>query len=396
MIVVFSRTSRREKYGVVVKVTISIRTNVAALNAQNYLGKTSQSQQSSMNRLASGSKINSATDDAAGLQLSNRLTAQSRGLDMAVQNANNGISVAQTAEGSMKETSQLLQRMRDLALQSSNGVNTDDDRDTIQQEVSSINEEINRIADTTSFAGKMLLNGTYGTKSFQIGNEGGAAVHLHLSSMRSDDKMMGGKTMQAQTAADASWKVSSEKNQLQLGFTTKNGEQKSIEINAKAGDNIEELATYINGQTDKVQASVDQKGHLQLFAGNSKVHGELSVSGSLADELNFAEAKETTVDEIDVSSVGGSQQAVGVIDSALKYVDNQRSYLGALQNRFEHAISNLDKVNENIAASNGRIMDTDYAKETTEMTKSQIMSQASSSILAQAKQLPQAALSLLG
>ncbi len=396
MIVVFSRTSRRENYGVVVKVTISIRTNVAALNAQNYLGKTSQSQQSSMNRLASGSKINSATDDAAGLQLSNRLTAQSRGLDMAVQNANNGISVAQTAEGSMKETSQLLQRMRDLALQSSNGVNTDDDRDTIQQEVSSINEEINRIADTTSFAGKMLLNGTYGTKSFQIGNEGGAAVHLHLSSMRSDDKMMGGKTMQAQTAADASWKVSSEKNQLQLGFTTKNGEQKSIEINAKAGDNIEELATYINGQTDKVQASVDQKGHLQLFAGNSKVHGELSVSGSLADELNFAEAKETTVDEIDVSSVGGSQQAIGVIDSALKYVDNQRSYLGALQNRFEHAISNLDKVNENIAASNGRIMDTDYAKETTEMTKSQIMSQASSSILAQAKQLPQAALSLLG
>ena len=396
MIVVFSRTSRRENYGVVVKVTISIRTNVAALNAQNYLGKTSQSQQSSMNRLASGSKINSATDDAAGLQLSNRLTAQSRGLDMAVQNANNGISVAQTAEGSMKETSQLLQRMRDLALQSSNGVNTDDDRDTIQQEVSSINEEINRIADTTSFAGKMLLNGTYGTKSFQIGNEGGAAVHLHLSSMRSDDKMMGGKTMQAQTAADASWKVSSEKNQLQLGFTTKNGEQKSIEINAKAGDNIEELATYINGQTDKVQASVDQKGHLQLFAGNSKVHGELSVSGSLADELNFAEAKETTVDEIDISSVGGSQQAVGVIDSALKYVDNQRSYLGALQNRFEHAISNLDKVNENIAASNGRIMDTDYAKETTDMTKSQIMSQASSSILAQAKQLPQAALSLLG
>ena len=376
--------------------TISIRTNVAALNAQNYLGKTSQSQQSSMNRLASGSKINSATDDAAGLQLSNRLTAQSRGLDMAVQNANNGISVAQTAEGSMKETSQLLQRMRDLALQSSNGVNSDDDRETIQQEVSSINEEINRVADTTSFGGKMLLNGTYGTKSFQIGNDGGAAVHLHLSSMRSDDKMMGGKTMQAQTAADASWKVSSEKNQLQLGFTTKNGEQKSIEINAKAGDNIEELATYINGQTDKVQASVDQKGHLQLFAGNSKVHGELSVSGSLADELNFAEAKETTVDEIDVSSVGGSQQAVGVIDSALKYVDNQRSYLGALQNRFEHAISNLDKVNENIAASNGRIMDTDYAKETTEMTKSQIMSQASSSILAQAKQLPQAALSLLG
>ena len=376
--------------------TISIRTNVAALNAQNYLGKTSQSQQSSMNRLASGSKINSATDDAAGLQLSNRLTAQSRGLNMAVQNANNGISVAQTAEGSMKETSQLLQRMRDLALQSSNGVNSDDDRKTIQQEVSSINEEINRVADTTSFGGKMLLNGTYGTKSFQIGNDGGAAVHLHLSSMRSDDKMMGGKTKQAQTAADASWKVSADNNQLKLGFTSKDGEQKTIEINAKTGDNIEELATYINGQTDKVQASVDQKGHLQLFAGNSKVHGELSVSGSLADELKFADAKEQTVNDVDVSTVGGSQQAIGIIDSAMKYVDDQRSYLGALQNRFEHTISNLDKVNESIAASNGRIMDTDYAKETTEMTKSQIMSQASSSILAQAKQLPQAALSLLG
>ncbi|HBC3601024.1 TPA: flagellin, partial [Vibrio parahaemolyticus] len=175
------------------------------------------------------------------------------------------------------------------------------------------------------------------------------------------------------------------------------GQEQEININAKAGDDIEELATYINGQTDLVKASVDQDGKLQIFAGNNKVEGEVSFSGGLSGELGLGDDKKNvTVDTIDVTSVGGAQESVAIIDAALKYVDSHRAELGAFQNRFNHAISNLDNINENVNASKSRIKDTDFAKETTAMTKSQILSQASSSILAQAKQAPNSALSLLG
>lgn len=167
-------------------------------------------------------------------------------------------------------------------------------------------------------------------------------------------------------------------------------------MNAKEGDDIEEVATYINGQTDMVKASVNEKGQLQIFAGNNKVTGDVAFSGGLAGALNMQAGTAETVDTIDVTSVGGAQQSVAVIDSALKYVDSHRAELGAFQNRFNHAISNLDNINENVNASKSRIKDTDFAKETTALTKSQILSQASSSVLAQAKQAPNAALSLLG
>ncbi|MZI92049.1 flagellin [Vibrio sp. CAIM 722] len=374
--------------------TIGIRSNVAALNAQRYLNKSSGSQEAAMEKLASGNRINNATDDAAGLQISNRLMEQSSGLNMAIQNAHNGISVAQTADGALDETSQLLRNMRDLSLQASNGSNSQDDRKAIQQDVTAINNEINHIAKTTTFAGDLLLNGTYGTKSFQIGNDGGTAVHLHLENMGSDVAMMGGKTFQATKEADQDWEVSSGKNDLSI--TLSSGDQaQTINISAKKGDDIEELASYINGQTDQLQASVNEHGQLQLFAGNSNVNGSVKITGSLADELGIKQGKDTTVNDIQVTTAGGAQQAVGVIDAALKFVDQQRGQLGALQNRFDHTINNLTKINENIIASNGRIRDTDFAKTTTDMTKDQILSQASSAILAQAKQLPQAALGLL-
>ncbi|SEG35134.1 flagellin, partial [Vibrio hangzhouensis] len=158
----------------------------------------------------------------------------------------------------------------------------------------------------------------------------------------------------------------------------------------------EQLATYINGQTDLVKASVNENGQLQVFAGNNKVDSEVSFSGSLAGELGMQEGKAVTVDTIDVTTVGGAQESVAILDSAMKYVDSHRAELGAFQNRFNHAINNLDNINENVNASKSRIKDTDFAKETTAMTKNQILSQASSSILAQAKQAPNAALSLLG
>ncbi|HCG8042818.1 TPA: flagellin, partial [Vibrio parahaemolyticus] len=193
------------------------------------------------------------------------------------------------------------------------------------------------------------------------------------------------------------WNVAQGKNDLKISLTDSFGQEQGININAKAGDDIEELATYINGQTDLVKASVDQDGKLQIFAGNNKVEGEVSFSGGLSGELGLGDDKKNvTVDTIDVTSVGGAQESVAIIDAALKYVDSHRAELGAFQNRFNHAISNLDNINENVNASKSRIKDTDFAKETTAMTKSQILSQASSSILAQAKQAPNSALSLLG
>ncbi|WP_072616889.1 flagellin N-terminal helical domain-containing protein, partial [Vibrio vulnificus] len=218
---------------------VNVNTNVAAMTAQRYLNNANSAQQTSMERLSSGFKINSAKDDAAGLQISNRLNVQSRGLDVAVRNANDGISIAQTAEGAMNETTNILQRMRDLSLQSANdgisiaqtaegamnettnilqrmrdlslqsanGSNSKSERVAIQEEVTALNDELNRIAETTSFGGNKLLNGTYGTKAMQIGADNGEAVMLSLKDMRSDNVMMGGVSYQAEEGKDKNWNV---------------------------------------------------------------------------------------------------------------------------------------------------------------------------------------------
>ncbi|MCG3722685.1 flagellin [Vibrio cincinnatiensis] len=374
---------------------VNVNTNVSAMTAQRYLNSATSAQQTSMERLSSGFKINSAKDDAAGLQISNRLNVQSRGLDVAVRNANDGISMAQTAEGAMNETTNILQRMRDLSLQSANGSNSKSERVAIQEEVGALNKELNRIAETTSFAGNRLLNGTFQTKAFQIGSQSGEAVMLTMKDMRSDNEMMGGKSYIAQDlAAGESWKDwrAADGDTLEISI---NGAD-PITINAKAGDDIEELATYINGQTDAVQASVNEDGKLQVFASNKDGVETVAFSGGLAADFGMSGPSEVTINSIDVTTVGGAQEAVAVVDAALKYVDSHRAELGAFQNRFGHAINNLDNINENVNASKSRIKDTDFAKETTALTKAQILGQASSSVLAQAKQAPNAALSLLG
>lgn len=374
---------------------INVSTNVSAMTAQRYLNNAAEGTQKSMERLSSGYKINSAKDDAAGLQISNRLTSQSRGLDMAVKNANDGISIAQTAEGAMNESTNILQRMRDLSLQSANGSNSKSERVAIQEEVSALNTELNRIAETTSFGGNKLLNGTYGSQSFQIGADSGEAVMLSMSNMRTDTQDMGGKSYGVTEGKDASWRVGAGAD-LTIKYNDKFGEAQELSISAKEGNDIEELATYINGQSQDVKASVGEGGKLQLFASSQKVEGDVEFGGSLAGELGIGAGKDVTVNDIDVTSVAGANEAVSIIDGALKSVDSQRASLGAFQNRFDHAISNLENINENVNASKSRIKDTDYAKETTAMTKSQILQQASTSILAQAKQSPSAALSLLG
>ncbi len=377
--------------------TINVNTNVSAMTAQRYLNKATGDLNTSMERLSSGARINSAKDDAAGLQISNRLTAQSRGLDVAMRNANDGISIAQTAEGAMNESTNILQRMRDLALQSANGTNSTSEREALNEEVSALQDELNRIAETTSFGGRRLLNGSFGESSFQIGASSGEAMIVALTSIRADDYQMGGQSFIAENGKNKDWGVPADARDMKFEFTTKEGEEVTFDLIAKPGDDVEELATYINGQTDKLQASVNEKGQLQVFVAEPNIQGELDISGGLASELGLegGPGQKVTVNDIDVMSVGGAQNAVGVIDAAMKYVDSQRADLGAIQNRLNHSINNLANIQENVAASNSRIRDTDFAKETTAMTKSQILQQAGTSILAQAKQLPNSALTLL-
>ncbi|ELM6647517.1 flagellin [Vibrio vulnificus] len=375
---------------------ITVNTNVAALVAQRHLTSATDMLNQSLERLSSGKRINSAKDDAAGLQISNRLQSQMRGLDIAVRNANDGISIMQTAEGAMNETTNILQRMRDLSLQSANGSNSHAERIALQEEMTALNDELNRIAETTSFGGRKLLNGSFGSAAFQIGAASGEAVQVQLKSMRSDGIDMGGFSYIANGRARSDWQVKEGANALSMSFTNRLGETETIQINAKAGDDIEELATYINGQTDKVTASVNEEGQLQLFMAGEETSGTLSFSGDLATELGLQLKGYDAVDNIDITSVGGAQQAVAVLDTAMKYVDSHRAELGAYQNRFSHAINNLDNIHENLATSNSRIQDTDYAKETTRMVKQQILQQVSTSILAQAKKGPNLALTLLG
>ncbi|MBE4007586.1 flagellin [Vibrio parahaemolyticus] len=375
---------------------ITVNTNVAALVAQRHLTSATDMLNQSMERLSSGKRINSAKDDAAGLQISNRLQSQMRGLDVAVRNANDGISIMQTAEGAMNEVTNIMQRMRDLSLQSANGSNSQAERTALQEEVTALNDELNRIAETTSFGGRKLLNGTFGKSSFQIGAASGEAVQIELKSMRTDGLDMGGFSYVAKGRADSDWQAKENANDLTMSFTNRSGETEKIQINAKAGDDIEELATYINGQTDKVTASVNEKGQLQIFMAGEETAGTISFSGDLASELGMSLKGYDAVNNLNITTVGGAQQAVAVLDTAMKFVDSQRAELGAYQNRFNHASNNLDNIHENLAASNSRIQDTDYAKETTQMVKQQILQQVSTTILAQAKQAPNLALTLLG
>ncbi|MGF1900132.1 flagellin [Aliivibrio sifiae] len=376
--------------------SISVNTNISAMTAQRYMNNATAAQADSMEKLSSGSKINSAADDASGLQISNRMTAQTRGLNVAVRNANDGMSIAQTAEGAMKETTNVLQRLRDLSLQSSNGSNTDADRQAMQEEASSLTDELNRIAETTSFAGTRLINGEFGTKSFQIGADSGEAVAMTLNSMRADEATMGGKSYFAEEGRDIDWTVGKENTQFNVTYNDKNGSPQEIQISAKAGDDIEELATYINGQTNELSASVTEDGVLQVFMSGETISSPLEFNGSLANELKMGGESDDTVASMDLTTVGGAQRSIDVIDAALEYVDGNRASLGAFQNRFESAVKNLTNINENITDSNSQIKDTDFAKETTNLTKTQILSQSSSSILAQAKQAPSMAMSLLG
>ncbi|AYN09732.1 MULTISPECIES: flagellin domain-containing protein [Pseudomonas] len=278
---------------------LTVNTNTTSLGVQKNLNRATDALATSMTRLSSGLKINSAKDDAAGLQIATRMTSQIRGQTMAIKNANDGISIAQTAEGAMQEQTNILQRMRELAVQANNSSNSDKDRDALNKEFASMSDELTRIANSTQLNGKNLLN-TTATMSFQVGSNTGS--------------------------------------ENQISITLANLTASSLSVDS----------------------------------------GTIAISGT-----------DTTI--------GASfSAAVDAIDTALQTINTNRADLGAVQNRLTSTINNLQNINENAEAARGRVQDTDFAAETAQLTKQQTLQQASTSVLAQANQLPSAVLKLLG
>lgn len=391
---------------------ISVITNTASLNAQRNLTKSGAGLQESMQRLSSGMRINSAKDDAAGMQIANRMTSQINGLGVAQRNANDGISMAQTAEGAMQASTDILQRMRELALQSANGSNSSDDRDAMQKEVAALSTELTRISDTTSFGGQKLLDGSFGTKDFQVGSNANEVIGMSLTSIAAADL---GK-VDAQTLTAASYNAGNigiAAETLTFSVTDAAGLVSAVDVNLTVGMGAEDVADAINAGAGGIGITATYNagaGTLSFAVENgttaatvgSSVGADAGVFDTTAVTLgNGADDSSTlgtAINAINISGVDGTgaQSALESIDAALKQIDEQRADLGAIQNRFSHTISNLANIQENVSASRSRIQDTDFAVETAVMTKNQILQQAGTSILAQANQIPQAAISLIG
>jgi flagellin len=520
---------------------LTVNTNVASLNAQRNLGTSSSNLQTSLERLSSGSRINSAKDDAAGLQIANRLTSQINGLGVAVRNANDGISLSQTAEGSLQESTNILQRMRDLALQSANGGIGDSERKALNEEVVQLKNELDRISTTTQFGSKSLLDGSF-AENIQVGAQANQTISVKIDSFRTTD--LGTNASRDATIASLSSGAAPTSLTIAAGsagtagsasvftgtvdldgdlsaapvtfaiedgtrftaditlnsassatnLTTVNNALTAANINATAtfdgtsgaliltenavggsfsalplnvvngtagsaaavgGSNVagtatvapvvgnnafdiavnagaaqtisidastyttlESLADNINQQIannatliGEVRATVDQ-GKLQFVTTDTGAAADITLTDTAGNVGGLANLGFTTgataagvaegaqaansVEKIDITTSAGAQSAIATIDAALKEVDVTRASLGAIQNRFESTISNLQNVSENASAARGRIQDTDFAAETAALTKNQILQQAGTAILAQANQLPQAVLSLLG
>lgn len=382
---------------------LTVNTNVASLNTQRNLNASSKSMETTLQRLSTGSRINSAKDDAAGLQIANRLTSQVNGLNVAVKNSNDGISMAQTAEGALQQSTSLLQRMRDLALQSANGSNSDDERKALNNEVTELKKEVDRISNTTTFGGKKLLDGSFGTTTFQVGSAANEMISVKIDEMSTDS--LKGKYFEGSVAAGTGAATAS--GTITVSGTV-NGNNFSVDVTIASGttgaDYTKAVATAVNDANVGVGAYVESDGSLKVIS-QQKADGTneltaLAVSGAVAGITASTYTADTAVNEdklsaIDLTSVKGSQTAVLVIDQAIKNIDQQRAHLGAVQNRFDNTIGNLQNITENVSAAKSRIQDTDFATETANMTKNQILQQAGTSILAQANQLPQAVLSLL-
>ena len=395
-----------------------INTNTISLNAQRNLQSNSATLATTIQRLSSGLRINSARDDAAGLAISERFTTQIRGLNVAVRNANDGVSLAQTAEGALGEVGTNLQRIRELAVQSANATNSQSDRDALNAEVTQLVDEIDRVAKQAEFNGTKLLDGSFLGQLFQVGANAGQAIAIQKTA-NAQAASLGGAVFDSEDNAGAATGTATAAATITgISVTDSLGNAVAIDdvsiaigdtgavvtgkivaaINAKIGETgVLATADGTNIDFASVRESVNASGAFTGFIVNT---GTLS-SSTAGITLASAPAQNTTapasafLDDLDISTVKGAGQALAIIDKALTTVNGARADLGAVQNRFQSVVANLNTSAENLTASRSRIRDADYAKETAELTRTQILQQAGTAMLAQANQIPQNVLSLL-
>ncbi len=476
-----------------------INTNIMSLNSQRNLNRSQESLQTSLQRLSSGLRINSAKDDAAGLAISERFTAQIRGLNQAVRNANDGISLAQTAEGALSEAGNILQRIRELAVQSANATNSASDRQALQAEVGQLVSELDRIATSTEFNGQKLLDGTFGAAVFQVGANANQTIQTTTANFRtsqygnyrvegtatsadSTNRVAGGALTVAGSlgtetftidAGESAKKIAEAVNAkadetgvkayaiteqkvsfdqagayvMEIRSDNANPQQISFTIDGTEGiDGLAGAVTAFNDVASKtgVTARVSDDGQgivlmnssgenitLTIADGNNNagniqvgntvlggggedgsggsdiayITGQVvfdsdksfSVSGDVGQvvDASTVASELNSVAELDISSVEGANLALATVDAALSNVNNQRAKFGAIQSRFGSTIANLSVNAENLTAARSRIRDADFAAETAELTRAQILQQAGTAMLAQANAMPQNVLSLL-
>ena len=380
--------------------TQTINTNVASLNAQRNLSRSQGLLNQSLERLSTGLRINSAKDDAAGLAISERFTTQIRGLNQAARNASDGISLAQTTESALGELTNNLQRIRELAVQSANATNSASDRAALNAEVQERIAEVDRIAKQTNFNGVKVLDGSFGTATFQVGANVGETISVSLTT-----DVTASAIGTINTAAGSGFTFA---DAASTDITLQFGDGSTVDLYGDAiiaaNSTVQQAADAINSaNVTGVSAFVNAGGELQVIngTGNNITFTEAGATGSdtlglgavvTADETAGAA---TTLGSVAIDTLAGANFAIARVDSALTSVNGLRGNLGAIQNRFESTIVNLQTVSENLAASRGRIQDADFAAETAALTKAQILQQAGVSVLSQANAQPQLALSLL-
>jgi len=384
---------------------LTVNTNVASLTSQRNLGGSQELLKTSLERLSTGLRINSAKDDAAGLAISERFTAQIKGLNQGVRNANDGISLAQTAEGALGEVTNNLQRIRELAVQASNATNTAADRTALQNEVSALVSEIDRVAQQTTFNGTKLLNGGFSGAVFQIGANAGDSITIDSISNTTAAKL-GSETTFATSVTGAAYTAAISAGSL--GALTS-----GITVNGVALDDIGAASSVEERAGQFVAAVNDKTGQTGVFAyitsGNTiqlqsqtgaytmtvvSAAGATANAGLGATGTTTASAT-TGVANLSVSTYGASQTAIALVDDALSKINTSRSTLGAIQSRFESAVSSQQTTSENLSASRARIQDADFAAETANLAKAQILQQSGIAMLAQANAIPQNVLALL-
>jgi len=379
----------------------SINTNVASLNAQRNLNRSQGLLNQSLERLSTGLRINSAKDDAAGLAISERFTTQIRGLNQAVRNASDGISLSQTAESALGELTNNLQRIRELAVQSVNATNSASDRAALNAEVAERIAEVDRIAKQTNFNGVKVLDGSFGTATFQVGANVGETISVSLTTDVTSSAI-GTVNTNATNGTFSFADVASTDITLDFGDGTTADLYGSVDVAAnstvqEAADqinqaNITGISAFVNA-SDELQVLTDVATDVTFTESGATGSDTLGLTGiTTADETASAT---TTLEGVAVDTVAAANFAIARVDSALTDVNGLRGNLGAIQNRFESTIVNLQTVSENLAASRGRIQDADFAAETAALTKAQILQQAGVAVLSQANAQPQLALSLL-